>query len=334
MSKRMIQNNLIKNSIAAYFAAIEIHNKPNISYRYETVTLLLMNAWELALKSFIRKYIKNKDIFEDKTHTITFSKSLDYVDSYINEQKPKSFTSIRKNLEEIENFRNNFIHYYSEKLDPYLFMLISKSTLNYVEFVKKYFNKDIMNIDGLFILPLGFKLPFKPEDFLSKKAVEYSSTKESKEFILGIIKTIRELNEEGIEDSIVLGFDIYLESVKISTNSDIIAAITSIDNADITIAKTTNYNLTTDVNAQVINMSDEQFRKKWKYTHQELVKKCREVLPNFKLDKKFNEAKKSIESDINCAYRRKLDSKNPKSASKVFYTEIAVDKIKELLEKE
>ena len=252
----MIQSNLIKNSTAAYFAAIEIHNKPNISYRYETVTLLLMNAWELALKSFIRKYIKKKDIFENNTHTITFSKALDYVSSFINEQNPKSFTAIRKNLEEIDDYRNKFIHYYSEKLDPYLFMLISKATLNYVDFVKKYFNKDIMNIDGLYILLLGFKLPFKPEDFLSKKALEYASTKESKEFIESIIKTIRDLKDEGIEDSIVLDFDIYLESVKKVTNSEIIAAITNYDDVEITISKVTNYKLSTDKNAQTLNMSD------------------------------------------------------------------------------
>ena len=42
--------------------------------------------------------------------------------------------------------------------------------------------------------------------------------------------------------------------------------------------------------------------------------------------------KKTIESDINCAYRRKLDCKNPKSASKVFYTEMAIIRIKEELE--
>ena len=59
---KMIQANLLKNSIAAYFAAVEIHNKPNIPYRYETITLLMMNAWELALKAYIRKYIKGKSI--------------------------------------------------------------------------------------------------------------------------------------------------------------------------------------------------------------------------------------------------------------------------------
>ena len=328
----MIQSNLIKNSIAAYFAAIEIHNKPNITYRYETVTLLLMNAWELALKSFIRKYIKDKDIFENYSHTISFDKALCYVDSYLNTLNPKSFTAIRKNLEEIEKYRNQLVHYYVDKLEPYLFMLISRAALNYVDFVKKYFNKDITNIDGLFILPLGFKLPFRPEDFLSKKSVEYASTKESKEFIKSILKTITDLKNEGIEDSIVVGFDIYLESVKKSTNSDIIAAITKIENADATFTKVTNFKLSIDPSAQVFNMSDEEFRNYWKYSYKEIIEKCRKDIPNFKQDKKFISVKKMIEEDINCAYRRKLDSKNPKSASKIFYTEIAITRIKEELE--
>ena len=39
MAKRkMVQSNLIKNSIAAYFAAIEIHNKPSISVPGRTST--------------------------------------------------------------------------------------------------------------------------------------------------------------------------------------------------------------------------------------------------------------------------------------------------------
>ena len=80
MAKRnLVQYNLVKNSISAYFAAIEIHNKPNIAYRYETVTLLMVNAWELALKAYVRKHIKNRSIFVDEKHTIGFDKALDYV---------------------------------------------------------------------------------------------------------------------------------------------------------------------------------------------------------------------------------------------------------------
>ena len=84
MAKRkMIQNNLLKNSIAAYFAAIEIHNKPNFSYRYETTTIILMNAWELVLKVFVKKYIKSKNIFTKDGHTISVDKAIDYVEEYI-----------------------------------------------------------------------------------------------------------------------------------------------------------------------------------------------------------------------------------------------------------
>ena len=49
---------------AAMFAGIEIHNKPNISYRYPTAIILIINAWELALKAYVYKFIGKKKIYE------------------------------------------------------------------------------------------------------------------------------------------------------------------------------------------------------------------------------------------------------------------------------
>ncbi len=65
----------MKNSIATYFAAIEIHNKPNISYRYETVTLLMMNAWELVLKTYINIYqcLPDIEIVNACVHNLTWT---------------------------------------------------------------------------------------------------------------------------------------------------------------------------------------------------------------------------------------------------------------------
>ena len=37
---------LLDASEAALFAGIEIHNKPNIAYRYPTSVILIINAWE------------------------------------------------------------------------------------------------------------------------------------------------------------------------------------------------------------------------------------------------------------------------------------------------
>ena len=103
MAKRkMVLNNLLKNSISAYFSAVELHNKPNIPYRYETVTLLMMNAWELVLKAYVKKYIKNRSIFENDGHTISAEKALAYTTEHINGQKSGSFSAIQRNIEEIE----------------------------------------------------------------------------------------------------------------------------------------------------------------------------------------------------------------------------------------
>jgi hypothetical protein len=334
MAKRnMVQSNLVKNSIAAYFAFIEIHNKPNISYRYETVTLLMMNAWELALKAYVRKYIKRRSIFTKDGHTISADKALDYVNEHLNSIRTNSFTAIKKNIEEIEKYRNGITHFYCEQLEPYIFMLVARSALNYVDFMKTQFSKDIMEDEGLFIMPLGFKLPFKPEDFLSKKAAKYVVSKEAKEFIKDIVNVISNLKEEGIEDSIVLGFDIYLESVKKANNSDILAAITTLDNADATFAKTIKAHFTSDPNTQVFNMSDQEFRAIWKHTHSDLLNWCKENIEGFKQDKTFNNIKKQMKNDINYVYTRRLDSKNIKSASQDFYTDLALEQMKEEYEK-
>lgn len=330
MAKRkMVQINLIKNSIAAYFAAIEIHNKPNISYRYETVTLLMMNAWELALKAYVKKHIKTRSIFTNDGHTISADKALDYVSEHQNSRKANSFIAIRKNIEEIEKYRNSITHFYCEQLEPYIFMLVARSALNYVDFMKTQFSKDVMVEEGLFIMPLGFKLPFKPEDFLSNKAAKYAASEETKTFIQDIVTVIKSLKEDGIEDSIVLGFDIYLESVKKAGNSDILAAITTLDAADATFAKVTNVKLSNDPNAQIYSMSDQEFRATWKHTHAQLVNWCKEHIHNFKQGTTFIAVKKKIKGDINCVYTRRLDNKNSKSASQDFYTDFSLQKIKE-----
>lgn len=329
MAKRkMIQSNLLKNSIAAYFAAIEIHNKPNISYRYETTALLLMNAWELVLKAFVKKYIKSKNIFTKDGHTISIDKALDYTEEYINTLEPKAFNAIKENLFLIEGYRNNIVHYYSEQLEPYIFMLTAKAALNYVDFLKKYFSKDILAKDGLFILPLGFKLPFKPEDFLSKKATSYVSSPESKAFINSMVKIIGDLEEKGVEDTIVVGFDIYLENVKRMKNSDLLIAITSKDEADASFSKVTKYQLTNDENAQKVNLSDDEIIKVYPLTYKDVCERYKAEITGFKQNNEFNKILSELKSNAVFAHIRKLNPQSKKSAKTTFYAEDIIEEIK------
>lgn len=55
---------LLDASQAALFAGIEIHNKQHIAYRYPTAVILIVNAWELALKAYVYKFISKKRIYE------------------------------------------------------------------------------------------------------------------------------------------------------------------------------------------------------------------------------------------------------------------------------
>ena len=55
---------LTDNSLAAMLSAVEVYNKPQMTYRDEVTVMLVVNAWELALKATLRQ--KNRSIFYPK----------------------------------------------------------------------------------------------------------------------------------------------------------------------------------------------------------------------------------------------------------------------------
>lgn len=265
--RKMVQSNLIKNSTAAYFAAIEIHNKPNIPYRYETTTLLMMNAWELVLKAFTKKFIKKKSIYTKDGHTISIDKAIDYVEEYINSTEPKAFTAIKENLLLIEQYRNNIVHYYNEQLP------------------------------------------------------------ESRRFIESMVNIITDLDKNGVDDTIVVGFDIYLENVKRMKNSDLLVAITSQEVADVNFAKVSRVQITDDPDAQKVSLSDEEFVRHYPLQYSDVCAKCRAAIPGFKQSKRFNNIMAIIKSDSKLAFIRKLNPHNSQSSKTTFYSETTVDEV-------
>lgn len=106
-----------------------------------------------------------------------------------------------------------------------------------------------------------------------------------------------------------------------------LVAIGPKDQAIATVSKERKITLTPDA-SEIVGMSDEEFRRIWKYTHADLLELCKNTIPNFKQGKTFNLAKKSFSKDPACVYDRKLDSRNPKSASQKFYTDEALERIK------
>lgn len=306
---------LLDSSQAALFAGIEIHNKPHISFRYPTATILIINAWELALKAYVYKYIDKKQIYEaDGIHTKGFIKVLRITRDHINAiEKNQKFQAVYDNLDLLNEYRNTNVHFIEGKLDPVVFMLISKAVINYDFFIKKYFGKDITKDDNLIILPVGMKLPFDPIDYLKQ---DYG--KAHNEYVNRIVQSIRDLNDNGVQDSIVIGFDVYADRIKDSKNADIIA---SIENNPKAVALRKGIRITNDPNAPVVRIEPDLPP----LDYYELRDRAKEKNPELKFGKVFNEAMKVIKQDETLCKPNYLNPHEKTGQKKFFYDYRAID---------
>lgn len=219
--KSPVAKSLAKNSKSAMLSAIEIHNKPTFSYRYEVVVLLALNAWELILKGYIYKYHKRVKIFKKDGTTKSFLECVFFVHS----QLGNNFLLIKENLEKLYEYRNNVAHFYPEKLDIIIFALLKKNVEFYQNFLLTHFKIDLSSESDLILLPIGFKKPYSPFDFLSNKTAVRTSSIEVETFIKSIIDSTKRLDQQGIQDLILADFKVNLINEKRTKNADIIAGI-------------------------------------------------------------------------------------------------------------
>lgn len=211
----------MKNSIAGMFSAIEIHNKPSIEYRYEMVVLLLLNSWELLLKAYLYKYHKSVKLFHKDGTTKQFENCLNIV----HQKLGKDFAPEQENLNVLYEYRNQVAHFYIEELDPIMFALISKSIIFYSKFLKEHFKFDISSQSNLILLPIGFKRPMSPIDYISNTSANSKASSEIKEFLHNIISATKRLDDENIDETIFIDFRMNLTNVNRITNADLIAGI-------------------------------------------------------------------------------------------------------------
>jgi Protein of unknown function (DUF3644) len=219
--KSPIAKNLVNNSISGMFSGIEIHNKPTIKYRYEMVVLLVLNSWELLLKGFLYKYHKDVKIFSKDGTTKPFENCVNVVSQKLG----KEFNPIQENLGVLYQYRNQVAHFYIEELDPIIFSLISKNIIFYSDFLRTHFKFDISKESDLVLLPIGFKRPTSPIDYISSTSFNENASQEVKAFLQTLINATKRLNDENIADSIFVDFKMNLTNVNKITNADLIAGI-------------------------------------------------------------------------------------------------------------
>ncbi|MBQ7257092.1 MAG: DUF3644 domain-containing protein [Abditibacteriota bacterium] len=315
-----IYKDLLKASNSALFAGIEIHNKPLVEFRYQSVVILIIIAWEHLLKAYVYKFMDKKLLYENKTNkenkkiTRSFKNILDIVKYNVNEKyNNNKFDVIYENIKALYSYRNEYVHYFTNEMEPIIFMLIYKSVLLYNDFIKKHFDIDITLKDSLFIMPIGFKLPLNPIDYLKQ---DYN--KRSNKFVNQIIQSIRNLNKNGIQESILISFSLSIN--KGNKNADLIAKIDKYNEKAITLRQSVR--ITDNPNAPEFRFNSDLPP----LGYYELRDKIKFKYPNVRCGKLYNKImQEKIKTNDNLCRINYLDPNNKLSSKKYFYFEEAVD---------
>jgi Protein of unknown function (DUF3644)/EC042_2821-lke REase len=314
-----IESSLVRNSKSAMFAAVEIHNKPIFPYRYEVCTLLVVNAWELALKAYIAGKMPSVKLVREDGTTKPFPECVACVASDLG----KPFEATRHNLEIMYEYRNRVAHFYPDDLDVVVLGLLKCSVLFFTEFIEACFGERIYEEVNLILLPIRFTKPVSPLDFISNRSAAKNCSEGVKSFLQMITRSSEELQAQGISDSVVVNYSMALFNESRIKNADLIAAINNAvpqENLLVVHNVIAGATFTTDPSARQLRLSEETiYSDIFTETYAEVVANARRRFSDFSQDSRFNEIMRQLKVNPNIRKLRLLDPNNPNSSRKDFY---------------
>lgn len=193
---------LLDKSEEAFLMAIEIYNKPTISYRLEGFAFFICNAWELLLKAKML-HEGNSIYFSDKTNrTISLNNCVSHI--FTNDKDP-----VRRNLEIIIGLRNTSTHFIIKEMDSIYLPFMQANVLNYSQKLFDFFDRDITEkINSSFMTLIINEEEVKNEDILSRYGENifnrYSKLK----------KETDDINLETSNEKLAIQIDLNLKIVK------------------------------------------------------------------------------------------------------------------------
>ena len=147
-SQNEIEKRLQDKSFESFALAIEIYNKPLVTYRIEGFLILIINAWELLLKAVIIR-IKGEDsiYYKDSRKSISISDAIDRI--LVTEDD-----ALKKNLEFLIRLRDQAVHLVIPAIQGSLSRLFQASIINYLKYTEKYEIQSDIDFKGLGLLSL------------------------------------------------------------------------------------------------------------------------------------------------------------------------------------
>ena len=306
---------LLERSIGAMLAAVEIYNKPVFSYRTEAFVILAINAWELLFKAKMLKENKNnpkclwkyenrqnKNGTTKKSKNIKrnssgnpFTHSLDFLLKQFVQDKLVD-EAVKSNIELLDQYRDSSVHFYnmSKEFQVRIQELGMASLRNYTTLLKEWFNREVGEFD-IYLMPLAFVgIPN------SMTAIAYST--EEKNF-LQLVSRLEQQHpyQDNQPFSVTVNVDVKFRKSKVNDAIEV--------------------KLSNSETATEIKLTEEEIRDRYSLTYDELTIKCQSRYTDFKVNEKYHKVRKNLAKNLKYAYIKSLDSQNPKSPKKAFFSE-------------
>ncbi|MGM0782002.1 MAG: DUF3644 domain-containing protein [Actinomycetota bacterium] len=219
---------LAANSLSAMLAAIEVYNKPRMEYRDEVTVLMVVNAWELALKAALKK--ANKRIFYPKDRgkpyrTLAAEDALKQVENHKLFPPGVDGKGLKVNLQVLIDYRNQVTHLYSADLGELIYHFMQTCVLNYRDFMIHHFQKDLADSITWQLLPLGAKAPSGPVQFM-KAEPSSTAVAEVDRFIDELRGLIDRAAADGADmQRVAAVYDVHLRSTKALSSADLVVSV-------------------------------------------------------------------------------------------------------------
>lgn len=231
MNYRGSYRKLLGNSTAAVVGAIEIYNKPRFEYRDECFVILLVNGWELLLKSLLSK--SNQSIYYKKRRgqpyrTLGWGDALNRLESRtLWPASAPALLAVRRNLELLTVYRDNAVHYYNEpNFGVLVYSLAQTSIVNYRDVLEPGFGRSLGDEITWHLLPLGLTPPVDPLDYLRDASTNAVAGQAVGDFIKLLSDATRELEAANIDTGRLLTiFKVSLQSTKKITEADVVVGV-------------------------------------------------------------------------------------------------------------
>ena len=233
---------LVDNSLAAMLAAVEVYNKPQMTYRDEVTVMLVVNAWELALKATLRQ--ARQSIFYPKKPgqrylSISIDDALGRVSAQALWPAGVDGAATTVNVRALTEYRDRAIHLYNAQgLGSVIHPFLQQNVLNYRDFVLARFKKDLADSMTWQLLPLGATAPADAVQFMR---ADKSSTMvaEVEDFINELRDLMDSAEADGADmERVAVVYDIHLRSEKKMTSADLVVAVSPTADGQITIQRT------------------------------------------------------------------------------------------------